>query len=255
MKKQYKALMLDLDGTTIPNKTSGVPSEAVVEAIAKASDTIAIGIISGRTYRWALPIMEKLSLTAPSVVSGGAQIIDPITHKILVERSIGESERQSIQQVLQDRKVPYLIPLDDPQKSRLLKADFYDLASITDLVSIGIPNLTEEDVAMLMPELESIPHISINKLVGWDTGMLWLQINELKATKEYSVSEVANMLDISTDSIIGVGDGFNDIPLLHACGLKVAMGNAVPELKAIADYVAPSVDEDGVVDIINKFVL
>ena len=40
-----------------------------------------------------------------------------------------------------------------------------------------------------------------------------------------------------------------------ACGLKVAMGNAIPELKEIADYVAPSVDDDGVADVIEKFIL
>ncbi|HXS15232.1 MAG TPA: HAD hydrolase family protein, partial [Candidatus Saccharimonadales bacterium] len=61
--------------------------------------------------------------------------------------------------------------------------------------------------------------------------------------------------DISTEEIIGIGDGHNDFPLLMACGLKVAMGNAVDDLKAIADYIAPSVDEDGVADVIEKFIL
>ena len=55
--------------------------------------------------------------------------------------------------------------------------------------------------------------------------------------------------------MIGVGDGYNDFPLLMACGLKVAMGNAVPELKAIADYIAPTVADDGIVDVIKTFVL
>ena len=40
-----------------------------------------------------------------------------------------------------------------------------------------------------------------------------------------------------------------------ACGLKIAMGNAVPELKAIADFIAPTVEEDGVATVIEKFVL
>lgn len=42
---------------------------------------------------------------------------------------------------------------------------------------------------------------------------------------------------------------------LMACGLKVAMGNAVSELKTIADYIAPTIDEDGVADVIEKFIL
>jgi hydroxymethylpyrimidine pyrophosphatase-like HAD family hydrolase len=55
--------------------------------------------------------------------------------------------------------------------------------------------------------------------------------------------------------MIGVGDGYNDFPLLEACGLKVAMGNALEDLKGIADYIAPSVDEDGVANVIEKFIL
>ena len=52
-----------------------------------------------------------------------------------------------------------------------------------------------------------------------------------------------------------MGDGYNDFPLLMASGLKIAMGNAVPELKEIADFVAPTVEEDGVAVIIEKFIL
>jgi len=62
-------------------------------------------------------------------------------------------------------------------------------------------------------------------------------------------------LKISREEIIGIGDHYNDFPLLMACGLKVAMGNAVDDLKAIADYIAPSVEKDGVADVIDRFVL
>ena len=66
---------------------------------------------------------------------------------------------------------------------------------------------------------------------------------------------VANLLKIKTTEIIGVGDGYNDFPMLLACGLKVAMDNANDDLKAIADYIAPSVDDDGVADVIEKYIL
>ena len=82
-----------------------------------------------------------------------------------------------------------------------------------------------------------------------------MSIQHVEATKQHAIFEVAKLLHIDTHEIIGVGDGYNDFPLLMACGLKVAMGNAVPELKAIADYIAPTIDEDGVSDIIEKFVL
>ena len=53
--------------------------------------------------------------------------------------------------------------------------------------------------------------------------------------------------------MVGVGDSYNDFPLLMACGLKAAMGNSVKEILDIADYVAPSVDDDGLANVIEKY--
>ena len=50
------------------------------------------------------------------------------------------------------------------------------------------------------------------------------------------------------------GDFINDIDMFKACGVKVAMGNATEKLKAIADYVTDTVDNDGFVKAIEKFV-
>lgn len=64
---------------------------------------------------------------------------------------------------------------------------------------------------------------------------------------------MARILGTQTTEIVGVGDSYNGIPLLQGCGLKIAMGNAVEELKVEADYIAPSVDNDGLVDVIEKY--
>lgn len=52
-----------------------------------------------------------------------------------------------------------------------------------------------------------------------------------------------------------VGDGGNDLPLFELAGFKVAMGNAEEVLKKQADWIAPSVDEDGLAVAIKKFIL
>ena len=60
---------------------------------------------------------------------------------------------------------------------------------------------------------------------------------------------------ISFDQVIAVGDNLNDIEMIEAAGLGIAMGNSPQELKDIADYVAPSNDEDGVAYVVEKFIL
>lgn len=54
-------------------------------------------------------------------------------------------------------------------------------------------------------------------------------------------------------AIISDGDGYNDFSLLMACGLKIAMGNPIEDLNAVVDEVVPSVEEDGLVYILKKY--
>lgn len=115
-------------------------------------------------------------------------------------------------------------------------------------------NLELEIANELEDKLSKIPNISVHKVEPWG-GKFGVVINHALATKQHGIFEVAKLLGIDSHEIIGVGDSYNDFPLLMACGFKVAMGNAVDDLKAIADYIAPSVEEDGIVDVINKFVL
>ena len=60
--------------------------------------------------------------------------------------------------------------------------------------------------------------------------------------------------NLKDEEILAIGDQNNDIALLEAGGIKVAMGNATKELKSIADYITNSVENDGFVKAIEKFV-
>ncbi len=56
---------------------------------------------------------------------------------------------------------------------------------------------------------------------------------------------------ILPEEICAVGDDVNDIPMIRAAGLGVAMGNAVPRVKEAADRVAPTNDEDGLATVVD----
>jgi hydroxymethylpyrimidine pyrophosphatase-like HAD family hydrolase len=61
------------------------------------------------------------------------------------------------------------------------------------------------------------------------------------------------LLGVDKDTVIGVGDTDNDLPLFESVGFKIAMANGTEKLKRSADYIAPSVDEDGLAFIIDMF--
>ena len=62
-------------------------------------------------------------------------------------------------------------------------------------------------------------------------------------------------LNISMDNTWAFGDSSNDLPMFEAAGLKIAMGNAVPELKKKADIVAYSNHIDGAAKVIEQYIL
>ena len=69
-------------------------------------------------------------------------------------------------------------------------------------------------------------------------------INEF-ATKEHTIAELLKHLHIDKKDTIGVWDGHNDIHLFNAVGYKIAMGNAVEDLKQRADIIIGNVQDDG----------
>ncbi len=62
-------------------------------------------------------------------------------------------------------------------------------------------------------------------------------------------------LGIRQSELIACGDGLNDISMIQYAGLGIAMKNAYSDVKEIADYIAPSNDENGVAEVIKKFIL
>jgi HAD superfamily hydrolase (TIGR01484 family) len=250
-KKKYKALMLDLDGTTIPNEVNGMPSEKVKKAIALASKKLFVGCVTARPYSWAKEIINSVSFTAPCVLAGGAQILDPVSLKLIWEKKIPAGTANEICILLKQKKVPFLYP----KRVFSIKASYRISIPASGQIEIAVPNISLEKADALIEDLQTYKNISVHKVIGAGGKDYWLQITHGEATKQYGILKVAEILGIETHEIIGVGDSYNDFPLLMACGLKVAMGNAAPELKEIADYIAPTVDEDGVADVIEKFVL
>ena len=74
-------------------------------------------------------------------------------------------------------------------------------------------------------------------------------------SKGDTLQNVVDYLDINLDQVVAIGDSFNDLPVFEIVGFSIAMGNAPDSLKDLADWVAPSVENDGVAVAIEKFIL
>jgi len=81
------------------------------------------------------------------------------------------------------------------------------------------------------------------------------EINAEGTDKGSAMLKLGELLGIQREEIMACGDGMNDIAMLKAVGLGVAMENADPEVREVADYITASNDEDGVAKAIEKFAL
>lgn len=251
--KKYKALILDIDGTIVLNNEFSLPSQNIINAVKLAQKKISVIIATARRYQGALNIINTLGLTDLAIISGGAEIRKCDTGKILWSRNIPENTSKKIIQMF--AKENFDIWIDDNNYYHLNRR-YNKNHPPEDTLQISIVDVPLKISDIYVKKLSIFPEINVHKALSWDNrDAVWLSITHNEASKQHGIFEVAKILGIETHEIIGVGDGYNDFPLLMACGLRVAMGNAVPELKAIADYIAPTVEDDGVADVIEKFIL
>jgi hydroxymethylpyrimidine pyrophosphatase-like HAD family hydrolase len=82
-----------------------------------------------------------------------------------------------------------------------------------------------------------------------------LEVNAAGTNKGWGLCALAEALDVPIEQTVAFGDNFNDVPLIKAAGLGVAMGNAVPELLAAADLIAPTCYDDGFADVASALFL
>lgn len=81
----------------------------------------------------------------------------------------------------------------------------------------------------------------------------FLEIVPPSIDKAYSLGKLLEYLGEKKEQMICCGDGFNDKSMIAFAGLGVAMANAQPEVKEVADYITTSNDEDGVALVIDRF--
>lgn len=81
----------------------------------------------------------------------------------------------------------------------------------------------------------------------------WYKFTKKEATKENAIKKFSEISGISLSDVIAFGDDLPDIGMLKLCGTGVAMGNAVAEVKAAADIVIGTNDEDGIAEYLLNY--
>jgi HAD superfamily hydrolase (TIGR01484 family) len=245
---KYKAIIFDLDNTAIPNKPNGMPSQQLIDAIAKAQGSLRLCAATGRPITNAKAILSALKLKDPCVISAGTQVINPLTDEILWQVNIDAAD------------VAKILAICKPYRYEIFKNEIMEGSTASDLDAIEgnvnvlyIMGCARADAEAIFKELDKIPSITAAGVTSWTHEAIDIHVTHRSATKEHAVGELLRILGLNKDEVIGVGDADNDVHLFAGVGYKVAMGNGTNKLKSLADEVIGSVDNDGLAKLIAKY--
>jgi Cof subfamily protein (haloacid dehalogenase superfamily) len=271
----YRLLAIDIDGTLVNSRNE--LTDATREAILRAKRAgIEIVLATGRRYSRVLPLVEPLELNVPLVTASGALIKRAADHATLYRASFAPGALARCLAIVSEAgqdAVLYADTFDQGfdyycatlETRSTLMAEFYQrnagcerlwpemfTAPPADIFA-GFAMGTREEMLALAAELDRQMsdglYVHVLRSPRY-TGYM-CEIAPYGVSKWTGVERLARAWGIRPEEICAAGDDVNDIPMIRSAGLGVAMGNALAEVKAAADRVAPTHDEDGLVQVVD----
>ena len=287
---RYRLLAIDIDGTLVNSRDelTAPTRQALVRA---GSAGIHVVLATGRRYSRTLHLVEPLAIDVPLVTSSGALVKDPIDHRTLYVAQFDRQVLADTLAVVQLCGYDPVLCADTysqgfdfyharSQVARSQVARSQVARSQVDGRELAEYLRLNPDCGRIWPDLVSRPPPGVftGFAMGSKTQMLHLE-GELQrriprrlythvirsprytgfmcefapagATKWSAICRLASEWEIDRAAICAVGDDVNDVSMIRAAGLGVAMGNARAEVKAAADRIAPTHDEDGLVEVVG----
>ncbi|MDA1347664.1 MAG: HAD family hydrolase [Chloroflexi bacterium] len=243
----YAAVVIDLDGTLIGRDEEVSP--VVAEAVAELALIVPVCIASGREPSDVLRFAAQFGLEAPQVSDNGAVILDPISGRTLHSFPMPARPAEEIVRRLERLEISFIATHAGGTATAIGEIPSWDLARVSAL------DLDEAGADRVAAEFESAPDLHVVKASLPYNGLWAVDFTGVGIDKGTALRRVAEMLGTETERMVAIGDSYNDISMLRECGLAIAMGDSPQEVRAVADYLAPIVDEDGLAVAIRQFVL
>lgn len=251
-------VLLDVDGTLMG--PDGVVSPLVVTMVhAVVAAGVPVGFATGRNVAGVKGAHDQLGIDGPHIVLNGAQVRAGGT--AVSTWPLSREQRDAILQLCADRGfyaelyadegflVTAMDPTYQPHWDEVIGqplgtvADFPDVADQTIKATIvALTDADAEDVVRTITEMGLNAGAATSPVTP---GMTYINITHPDVDKGTAVEAAAESLGITTDAVVVVGDGANDLPMLAVAGTAIAMGDAGEVVQAAAHHVVPGVEEDG----------
>ncbi|HAB52076.1 hypothetical protein A3B42_04705 [Candidatus Daviesbacteria bacterium RIFCSPLOWO2_01_FULL_38_10] len=242
IKSPFKLVLIDIDGTL--TKDSKTISPKVEELIKQIKKKIMVSLISSRSRNSAHKFIKQLNLSSYHILENGAVIINPNfkpIYKICLQKEI----LKKLYKLIADNNLILNVCINGTTQYFDKVEKFHSLP-LYQVTRISIINLKRSQLIQIEKLLKIIHKINYFRVSDKSITSSWnIDITSNLASKEIALKFLCKLMNIGKSQIIGIGDGYNDVPFIKNVSLKIAMGNAVKELKTIADIVVPPVNKDG----------
>jgi Cof subfamily protein (haloacid dehalogenase superfamily) len=252
-----RLVAVDLDGTLLnDSRQVGARTVNALRCLPNAGARVVIA--SARPPRSVRHVYNELGLDTWQINYNGALVWDEPNRRAVYHRPMAGSVVRQIIDAVRDRYDEVLVGCEvldrwctdrfdetyTTETGRLFKPDLvapldaFLNQPITKLMFLADP----VTITRLDPVLIDLPFdVSI---VRSDPNLV--QIMDAGASKGEALRLVAKHYGVPMEQVMAIGDAVNDVPMLQAAGVAIAMDNAHPDVKAVADWVAPSNNDHGV---------
>lgn len=260
-------IALDLDDTLLTSRLTISPrTRAVLKRLRKQG--IKLTLATGRMFRSARPYAEELEMDVPLITYQGALVKSALSGEIFYEKPVPPADAAAVIERVKARGLHYQTYFCDNLYMERLSAEGKAYADLSGVEPVIDPALAEK-IKTGRPTKLIVINNRIDQLLSFEAALKtefgirlhitrskpnFLEIMHPEATKGLALASVAAHYGIPREDILAIGDSYNDLDMLEWAGIGVAVANAWPEVKAAADYVTGTNDEDGVADALERLV-
>lgn len=275
----YRMIAIDLDGTLLAPDGS-VPERAKAAIHQCLSAGLLVCFATGRNWTESKAILDTVQHYSTAVFVSGAMVMD-VKHQVTLHRTLMDADLARDVCRLLEGLGHTPLALQDTQKAggvdylatagkapneaervwrEVTQSVVHEVASLSDYphehtIRVGVvadPGEVRQAMAELKTTLQD--RIVCHSIHVPAYGVDVMEVFDPAVNKWQGILHVARMHGVEEHEIVAIGDDVNDIPMLKHAGLSVAMGNARPEIKAVAQRVIGRNDDDGLAEFLEELV-
>lgn len=262
-----RLVALDLDGTLM-GEDNQISSRVRQTIAAVQQRGILVTLATGRMFSSTLPFARELAITTPLLSYQGGWIQEPASDQPLYRVPLPAEIASVVLRLAEQEQWHAVLYADGEVFLQELTRDptFYSSLLGTDHQLVpsweGILAAKQPDKVLFVAEPRAIPSMEakLRALLGeravvFRSHAQFVEVVPKGVDKGSGLAWLTQHLQLQPQSVLAVGDQGNDAPMLSWAGLGVAMGNAAPGVKAVADWIAPTLAQDGAAVALEHFIL